>query len=203
MVCDSGDGVNQNKGKGKGSGCDKGKSKGKGKCAACGSSTHRRSSHRDCPFHKSRANKDDHSDDTAEELITDSESGEYITGGDSSESEEIEIDICTCGAEWMSHKRGCPLSYRNRLPGRTLFPPSNNPGGQADPSPLEPEHVSSPPESVKPAPSEDVKPEMKVWDYVCIHSRSMGDFHVTCRIVGGFAGRYQLYCSKGVLNTFH
>ena len=29
----------------------------------------------------------------------------------------------------------------------------------------------------------------------------MGDFHVTCRIVGGFAGRYQLYCSKGVLNT--
>ena len=101
----------------------------------------------------------------------------------------------------MSHKRGCPLSYRNRLPGRTLFPPPNNPGGHADPSPLEPEHVSSPTESVKPAPSEDVKPEMKVGDYVCIHSRSMGDFHVPCRIVGGFAGRYQLYCSKGVLNT--
>ena len=65
----------------------------------------------------------------------------------------------------------------------------------------EPQHVSSPPESVKPAPSEDMKPEMKVGDDVCIHSRSMGDFHVTCRIVGGFAGRYQLYCSKGVLNT--
>ena len=29
----------------------------------------------------------------------------------------------------------------------------------------------------------------------------MGDFHVPCRIVGGFAGRYQLYCSKGVLNA--
>ena len=29
----------------------------------------------------------------------------------------------------------------------------------------------------------------------------MGDFHVRCRIVGRFAGRYQLYCSKGVLNT--
>ena len=191
MVCDSGDGVNQNKGKGKGSGLGKGKPQGKGKCAACGSSTHRRSSHRDCLFHKIRAKKDDHSDGTAEELITDSESGEYITGGDSSESEEI--DICTCGAEGRAHKRGCPLSYRNRLPGRTLFPPPNNPGGHADPSPLEPEHVSSPPESVKPAPSEDVK----VGD-VCIHSRSMGDFHVPCR---GFAGRYQLYCSKGVLNT--
>ena len=63
---------------------------------------------------------------------------------------------------------------------------------------IEPEHVSSPPESV---PSEDVKPEMKVGDYVCIHSRSMGDYHVPCRIVGEFAGRYQLYCSKGVLNT--
>ena len=86
-------------------------------------------------------------------LITDSESGEYITGGDSSESEEIDIDICMCGAEGRAHKRGCPLSYRNRLPGRTLFPPPNNPGGHADPSPLEPEHVSSPPESVKPAPS--------------------------------------------------
>ena len=87
MVCDSGDGLNQNKGKGKG-----------------GSSTHKRSSHRECPFHKSRAKKDDHSDGTAEELITDSESGEYITGGDSSESEEIEIDICTCGAEGRAHK---------------------------------------------------------------------------------------------------
>ena len=87
MVCDSGDGVNQNKGKGKVSGRGKGKPQGKGKCAACGSSTNRRSSHRHCPFHKSRAYKDNHSDGTAEELITDSESGEYITGGDSSESE--------------------------------------------------------------------------------------------------------------------
>ena len=55
MVCDSGDGVNQNKGKGKGSGRGNGKPQGKGKCAACGSSTHRRSSHRDYPFHKIRA----------------------------------------------------------------------------------------------------------------------------------------------------
>ena len=90
MVCDSGDGVNQNKEKGKGSGRGKGKPLGKGKCAACGWSTHRRSSHRDYPFHKSRAKKEAHSDGTAEELITDSQSGEYITGGNSSDSEEIE-----------------------------------------------------------------------------------------------------------------
>ena len=90
------------------------------------------------------------------------------------------------------------MSYRNRLSGRTLFPAPSNLEGHADPSTLEPEHVSSPAESV---PSEGVKPEMKVGDYVCIHSRSMGDYHVPCRIVGEFAGRYQLYCSKGVLNT--
>ena len=83
---------------------------------------------------------------------------------DSSMCEEVLIDICVCGVEGRAHKRGCPLSYRNRLPGRNQ---PNNPGGHADPSPLEPEHVSSPPESVKPAPSEDVKPEMKVGDNVC------------------------------------
>ena len=88
------------------------------------------------------------------------------------------------------------MSYRNRLSGCTLFPARSNPGGHADSSTLEPEHVSSPPESV---PSEDVNPEMKVGDYVCIHSRSMGGY--PCRFVGEFAGRYQLYCSKGVLNT--
>ena len=54
MVCNSGDGVNQDKEKGKGSGCGKGKPLGKGKCAAC---THRHSSHRDCPLHKSHAKK--------------------------------------------------------------------------------------------------------------------------------------------------
>ena len=90
------------------------------------------------------------------------------------------------------------MSYRNSLSVRTLFPAPSDPEAHADPSSLEPEHVSSPQESV---PSEDVKPEMKVGDYVCIHSRSMGDFHVPCRIVGGFAGRHQLYCSKGVLNA--
>ena len=83
--------------------------------------------------------------------------------------------------------------------GRTPFPPPNNPGADANPSALDP--ASSPPESVKPVPSEDVKSEMKVGDYVCIHSRSMGNFHVACRIVGEFAGWYQLYTSKGVLNT--
>ena len=135
-------------------------------------------------------------------MIPTSESGEDTSNGDSSDSQESEIDSCMCGAEGSAHKRCCPLSYRKRLlPGHALFPAPSNPTAHADPSVLEPEHVSSPPESVKPFPSEDVKPEMKVGDYVCIHSRIMGDCHVPCRIVGEFAGRYQLYCSKGILNT--
>ena len=202
MVCDSGDGVNQNKGKGENSNRGKGKPQGKGKCAACGSSTHQRSSHKDCPFHKSRAKKGAHRDHTAEEVIPASESGEDTSNGDSSDSQESEIDSCTCGAEGRAYKRGCPLSYSNRLPpGHALFPAPSNPRAHGDPSVLEPKHVSSPPESVKRFPSEDVKPEMKVGDYICIHSRNMGDWHVPCRIVGEFAGRYQLYCSKGILNT--
>jgi hypothetical protein len=202
MVCDSGDGVNRNKGKGGDSSRGKGKPQGKGRCAACGSSTHQRSSHKDCPFRKCRAAKGAHPDHTAEEVIPAPESGEDTSTGDSSDSQESAIDSCMCGAEGRAHKRGCPLSYRNRLPpGRALFPAPSNPRAHADPSVVEPERVSSPPESVKPVPSEDVKPAMKVGDYVCIHSRNMGDCHVPCRIVGEFAGRYQLYCSKGILNT--
>ena len=135
-------------------------------------------------------------------MIPASESGEDTSNGDSADSQESEIDSCTCGAEGRAHKRGCPLSYRNRLPpGCALFPAPSNPRAHADPSVLEPDRVSSPPESVKPFPSEDVKPEMKVGDYVCIHSRNMGDCHVPCCIVGEFAGRCQLYCLKGILNT--
>ena len=42
---------------------------------------------------------------------------------------------------------------------------------------------------------------MKVGGHVCVHSRFMGSYHLPCRIVGEFGGRYQLYCTKGVLIT--
>ena len=84
MVCD--DGVNQ-KGKGKGSNRGKINAKGKGNCAVCGSS------HRDCPFHKGHAKKEAHSDSPVEELISDSESGEDMADGDSSDSEEIPVRV--------------------------------------------------------------------------------------------------------------
>ena len=40
---------------------------------------------------------------------------------------------------------------------------------------------------------------MRVGAYVCLHSRSLGKWHLPCRIVKVFGNRCQLYCSKGVL----
>ena len=81
-VCDTSDGVNQKKGKGSAHG--KGKPRGKSRRAACGSSTHLCSSHRDCPFYKGHTNKESHSDNSVGELlIPDSdESDEAISDSD-------------------------------------------------------------------------------------------------------------------------
>ena len=53
-------------------------------------------------------------------------------------------------------------------------------------------------DDASPPPTEQAKPQIKVGDYVSVHSRDMGSSHLPCRVVGG---RYQLYCSKGVLST--
>ena len=49
--------VIQGEGRQKVSSRGKGRPQKKGNCALCGSSTHKRSSHKDCPFHKSRGKK--------------------------------------------------------------------------------------------------------------------------------------------------
>ena len=176
------------------------------KCAACGSSTKLCSSHRDCQFNKSRANKEPHSDNSRNELIADSESdeamsdtdllgsGEGMSSGGSSDSKNIS---CTCVAERRAHKRDCPLSPRNCISGRNLFPAPSEPEAHIEPSELE---SANPPPS--PQETNNMKPEMTVGDYVCIHSRRIQGFHILCCIVGEFSGQYQLYCTKGVLNTF-
>ena len=56
-------------------------------------------------------------------------------------------------------------------------------------------------DDVSPPPTEETRPQIKVGDYVAVHSRGMGSSHLPCRVVGEFDGRYQLYCSKGVLST--
>ena len=66
-------------------------------------------------------------------MVPDSESGEEsseaMSDGDSSDSESIS---CTCGAEGRAHKRDCPLSSRNRMSGRTLFPSPSEPEAHAE-----------------------------------------------------------------------
>ena len=88
------------------------------------------------------------------------------------------------------------MSYRS---GRTLFPPPSSSGASVLPSALEPDGGSK--DSVRLPPSKEVKSQMKVGDHVCARKRNMGSCHLPCRIIGGFGGCYQLYCSKGVLNT--
>ena len=164
-------------------GREKGRHKGK-KCASCESSTHKHSSHRDCPFNKRRAKKETSSGSSTE-------SDGEVSSDDSSEMES--------GTEERRHKRSCPLSYRNRRPGRTLFPATSNAGQLASSSALEVD--CSPSDDVFPLSSKEEKAEMKVRDHVCIHCRSMGSCHLPCCIVGVFSGWYQLNCSEGILIT--
>ena len=182
------------------------------RCRTCGSNTHKRSSHRDCPFNKRSllcAEKKGHSKSAEDVYRFTSDSDEEVSdadlynigsldgaSSDSCTSEESVVAVCTCGAERRAHKRGCPLSSRI---GRTLFPPPSSSVVSALPRALESE--CAPDHSVTPASSREEKSRVKVGDYVCVHSRNMGQFHLSCRIVGEFSGRYQLYCSKGVLNT--
>ena len=53
----------------------------------------------------------------------------------------------------------------------------------------------------KPLPPKRRKIQVEIGDYIGIHSKTMGESHVPCCVVGEFGGRFQLYCSKGVLNV--
>ena len=80
----------------------------------------------------------------SDESISDSDllesSENTVSDGDLSDSES---NSCTCGAEGRAHKRDCPLSSRNRMSGRTLFPAPSEPESHTEPS-MEAENVSSP-----------------------------------------------------------
>lgn len=113
-----------------------------GKCKACGSTTHLRSSHKDCPFNKRLKDSTSHVDDGATSVNSDvmpmlsdeeSSSDDFILSSDSGYCFEDDIstgDLCTCGAGGKAHKKDCPMSSRNRYhTGRVLFPkdPSADP----------------------------------------------------------------------------
>ena len=201
----------EKKGKGKGKTRAKREVQGGQVCSACGSSTHKRSSHRDCPFNKKRgtctmrpknanpALREGLEADVGSTLSEDASSvvrcsDDAMTGVDTDD----DVCQCTCGAQGRAHKRNCPMSSRGRYPGRALFPPPSN---------SEVDAISSDssdglgPDGIGPPSHKKSKLEMKVGDYVSIHGRNLGKHHLPCRIVGHFKGRYKLYCAKGVLNT--
>ena len=115
-------------------------------------------------------------------------------------------DLCTCGSSGRAHKRDCLMNFRKRYlpqspgeskPDTARSPPLSNPG----PPSVSPEPECVVIDDVSPPPTEEARPQIKVGDYVSVHSRDMGSSHLPCRVVGEFDGRYQLYCSKGVLST--
>lgn len=89
-----------------------------GKCSACGSTAHKRSTHRDCPFNKrnsSTVNSDSVVDRPDVEFAspahsTDEELDLYSTS-DLSDVDAVDLDdvysgvVCTCGSNGRAHKR--------------------------------------------------------------------------------------------------
>ena len=121
------------------------------------------------------------------------------TGGIDSD-DYMMYDLCTCGSSGRAHKRDClrrrrlPQSPGESKPDTARSPSLSNPG----PPSVSPEPECVVIDDVSPPPTEEARPQIKVGDYV---SGVMGSSHLPCRVVGEFYGRYQLYCSKGVLDT--
>ena len=163
--------------------------KGRGrKCTSCGSSSHQRSSHSECPFNKacSGAKRSTNSDPVlseCDEAIAQSVVTSATLSDVCNSDEDIGSDLCTCGAEARAHRRDCPMSSRKRYPGFAPFP-----------------HLDSA-ESCADVTNTSTKKtlRMRVGAYVCLHSRSLGKCHLPCRIVKVFGNRCQLYCSKGLI----
>ena len=146
-------------------------------CQACGSSTHQRSNHKNCPSNKGRgATTSSRREDTPTNDISVYTDLEHESAYDNSVLSDVSdmscleediIDIvsgvqCTCGAEGRAHKKGCPMNSRNRYPGRALFP--TMPDGSLEP----PADKCIPRESCKAPPAKKRKVNMKVGDYVSI-----------------------------------
>ena len=102
--------------------------KGRGcKCTSCGSSSHQRSSHSECPFNKacSGAKRSTNSDPVlsdCDEAIAQSVTSATLSDVCNSD-EDIGSDLC---AEGRGHSRDCPMSSRKRYPRYAPFPRLNS-----------------------------------------------------------------------------
>ncbi len=194
-------GVTQGKGKRQGNHQDGGNSQEKPRCGACGSSTHQRSNHKDCPFNKggsAHAKKESNSV-TAISVHERGQEANKLSGVSSDAFSYVDYtlsDVCdddslasmfTCGAAGRAHKRGCPMSSRQRYPAHSCFlrgvVSEGSPLSSTCGDVLEPGVSKS--GDLDPPPPKRSKIQTQIGDYVSIHSKSAGDSHVPCRIVGG------------------
>ena len=181
----------------------KAKPKGESVCGACGSSTHKRRTHRDCPFNTKRSTAKTStkpvivavdSPSQSSDAVSDVHSVQSETGGiDSSDVHSVQsetggidsddymmYDLCTCGNSGRAHKSDCLMNFRRRhLP---QSPGESKPDTARSPSPSNPGPPSVSPEpecvvidDVSPPPTEQA---IKVGDYVSVHSRGMGSSHL-------------------------
>ena len=96
-----------------------------GLCSACGSTTHKRSTHRDCPFNTKRSTAKTSTKPVIVAVDSPSQSSDAVsdvhsisdavseTGGIDSD-DYMMYDLCTCGSSGRAHKRGCLMNFRRR-----------------------------------------------------------------------------------------
>ena len=175
-----------------------------GKCAACGSTTHRRSNHRDCPFNKRRKVEIDtlkHTDD----IQALPEDGDIqMQQGDLYDDRVLDDDVisgvlCTCGAINRAHKSSCPMSSRN-YPSRVLFPSDEGAPSEIVVPAAKPETVKRDVAEVNHTSKVKPSPSFVPGACVCLHSNKLIKQHILCRIVRVVGERYQLCCKKGILD---
>ena len=159
---------------------------------------------------------DDSADEAHEALCYDMDA---LYGGDlsddgSDDSSGTEDDFlgegtlkCTCGAGSRAHSRGCPRNSRQRYPG-AVRTSDTEPESKVE-VPIVPakkpthKSVSKADVSIllKPPPAKKRKTAMKfrAGDYVGVHSATIKDHHVPCRIAEVIGNQYRLCCNQGVL----
>ena len=197
------------------------------KCRACGSTTHTRSSHRDCPSNKKVPASGNSSG--VKEDDTESENGDAVHSSAESPSESSVISeesdwcfeddissgiVCTCGTISRTHKKDCPLSSRNRYSGRTLFPnpasddtPADQKAGksteigESDAGSTRLGKRSKPTSATVSSPKRNKSdsPSFKPGDYVSLHVNKLNGQHIPCCVVQVVGKMYRLYCRLGVL----
>ena len=101
------------------------KPKSEGLCSACGSSTHKRRTHRDCPFNTKRSTAKTSTKPVIIPVDSPSQSSDAVsdvhsisdvqseTGGIDSD-DYMMYDLCTCSSSGRAHKSDCLMNFRKR-----------------------------------------------------------------------------------------